>query len=86
MLENDRKRRGARPKTLVVDDDATIRNTLIPVLQKRGYEAEFAGTVSSAISTMEKGMLDILVCDLNIEKPGDGFEVVRASGKFALGA
>src|SRR5437868_1433253 len=78
LVEKDRMRRGANPKALVVDDDTTVRNTLIPVLKKHGYEPEFAETVSGAICTMEKGMLDILVCDLNIEKPGDGFEVVRA--------
>src|SRR3954465_10116536 len=82
LLEKERSNRGARPKTLVVDDDTTIRTTLIPALQKFGYESAYAGTVSSAIDTMQKGPWDILICDLNIEKPGDGFEVTRAMRKM----
>ena len=81
LLEKERRRRGAKPKALVVDDDTTIRQTLIPVLQKRGYEAEFAGSVPNAVSTIEHGIFDVLVRDLNIDKPGDGFGVVKAMRK-----
>ena len=83
LQERARPAEGRRPKrVLVVDDDVNVRDTLVPVLQKRGYEADFAATVSDAVSAIEKRTFDALVCDLNITNSGDGFEVVMAMRKI----
>ena len=78
LLERERASKGPRPRVLVVDDEPNVAHTLVPVLQKNGYETQFADTISTAVSAVENGAFDALICDLNIAQPGDGFAVVTA--------
>jgi DNA-binding NtrC family response regulator len=66
---------------LFVDDEASIRLTLPPILQQHGFEVRAAGNVPDALNMIEKHRFDVLVSDLNIGEPGDGFVVVRAMHK-----
>ena len=68
-------------RVLVVDDDPIVPKTLVPVLKQRGYDVDVAATVAEALRVIEDHQLDVLVCDLNIEKSGDGFTVVTAMRK-----
>jgi ActR/RegA family two-component response regulator len=78
LLERERANRGSHPRVLVVDDDESVQQTLVPVLQKKGYAVKFADTVPTAISVLENDVFDALVCDLNLAQTGDGFTVVTA--------
>lgn len=83
LLEKEWQSRG-RPSSrhlLLVDDENSIRLTLLPALQQHGFEVEFAATVRDAIHAIATREFDALVCDLNISAPGDGFEVVGAMRK-----
>ena len=78
LLERERAIKNPCPRVLVVDDDASVGQTLVPILQNRGYQAEFVDNVASALGTIKHGAFDALVCDLNIAEGGDGFKVVAA--------
>ena len=68
----------AGPRLLFVDDDESIRLTLPQILRAEGFECTTTATVSEAISEISKQPFDILLSDLNIGEPGDGFIVVGA--------
>jgi DNA-binding NtrC family response regulator len=68
-------------RLLLVDDDEKLRLTLLPFLQEHGFEAQIASTVPDALAAIDKQQFDILLCDLNLSEPSDGFGVVAAMRK-----
>jgi DNA-binding response OmpR family regulator len=68
-------------RILFVDDEPSIRATLPVVLRRFGFTVTVAETVQEALQEVEKEGFDLLLSDLNIEKQGDGYEVVRAIRK-----
>jgi ActR/RegA family two-component response regulator len=68
----------AKPKLLFVDDDESIRQTLPLILTAEGFDCTTVASVSEAISEISGQPFDILLSDLNIGQPGDGFTVVSA--------
>ena len=67
-----------QPSILFVDDEDSIRLTLPPLLQSYGFEVTSAATVAEALGLISKHKFDVLISDLNIGHPGDGFTVVSA--------
>lgn len=65
-------------RVLFADDDLSIRETLPVILSAEGYEVTTVGTVAEAIAKIGEQQFDILLADLNIGEPGDGFTVVSA--------
>ena len=65
-------------KLLFVDDEEMIRRTLPEILQREGFEVTVAATVPEALEQIQREQFDILISDLNIGEPGDGFTVVSA--------
>ena len=65
-------------RLLFVDDEAGIRKTLKLILEKHGFEVTTSATVSDALQVMNHETFEVLVSDLNIGQPGDGFTVVSA--------
>lgn len=65
-------------RLLLVDDEASIRLTLGTILQRRGYQVTVAGTVSEALSATQEEQFDVLVSDLNVGAPYDGFTIASA--------
>ena len=63
---------------LLVDDEDGIRATLPPILMDYGFAVTAVGTVSEALARVNGTEYDVLVSDLNIDKPGDGFLVIAA--------
>ena len=68
----------ASKRILFVDDEASIRLTLPPVLEKEGFEVRVAGSVAEALVEINSYQFDVLLTDLNIGEEGDGFLVVSA--------
>ena len=68
------------PKTrlLFVDDEANIRFTLPQILESRGFEVTVAGSVPEALAAINSKKFDVLLSDLNVGNPGDGFTIVSA--------
>jgi ActR/RegA family two-component response regulator len=69
-----------------VDDDESLRQTLPLILTKEGFDCTTVATVSEAISEISRQRFDILLSDLNIGEPGDGFIVVGAMRRAQPGA
>src|SRR5256885_15304968 len=65
-------------RMLFVDDEPSIRLTLPEILRLHGHEVEVASTVAEALSAISACKFDVLISDLNIGNPGDGFTVVSA--------
>jgi CheY-like chemotaxis protein len=65
-------------RLLFVDDEPSIRLTLPPILRERGFAVTDAASVSEALTTLKTQQFDVLLCDINIDREGDGFTVVRA--------
>src|ERR1051325_10136943 len=67
-----------RKRILFVDDEPSLRATLPIVLKQNGFEVQAAATVGEAIHAISTQQFDVLISDLNIGQPGDGFTVVSA--------
>jgi len=67
-----------KPRLLFVDDEAGIRATLPAILGIHGFDVTSAATVPEALAAIHSQTFDILLADLNIGEPGDGFTVVSA--------
>lgn len=63
---------------LFVDDEESIRVLLPAVLQQHGFRVRTAASVPEALVEINAARFDVLICDLNLEKPGDGFLVLSA--------
>jgi len=66
---------GARACILVVDDDATVRESL-EILLRTDFEVASASTVQQAIGVMESKEFDVVIADYQL--PGEsGLELLR---------
>jgi ActR/RegA family two-component response regulator len=66
------------PRILFVDDEPNIRVTLPEILRRHGFEVAVAATVAEALKIISTEDFEVLLSDLNIGEPGDGFTVVSA--------
>jgi ActR/RegA family two-component response regulator len=65
-------------RLLFVDDEPSIRVTLPPILQKRGFDVRSAASVPEALEAIDTHQFDVLLSDLNLSEEGDGFTIVHA--------
>lgn len=65
-------------RILFVDDEESIRLTLQLILQERGFRVTAAANVHDAEDIIKAQDFDVLLCDLNIDRDGDGFKVLEA--------
>ncbi|MBF0153185.1 MAG: sigma-54-dependent Fis family transcriptional regulator [Magnetococcales bacterium] len=69
---------------LVIDDEPAIRQILASTLAKAGYTTEAAHDGAEALRRLERGNIDIAICD--IQMPGmDGVEVVQQAKSMGMG-
>jgi len=67
-----------RPRILVVDDERSMRELLAIVLRREGYEVLLAENGKSAIATLEREPIDILISDIKMPDLS-GVDVLRAA-------
>jgi ActR/RegA family two-component response regulator len=67
-----------KPKVLFVDDEENIRLMLGMYLKEQGFNVTTAATVPEALKFITQQDFDVLIADLNVGFPGDGFTVVSA--------
>ena len=65
-------------RILFVDDEPNIRATLPVILRQHGFEVRVAADVREALTEINTNEFDLLISDLNIGEPSDGFIVVSA--------
>ena len=73
-----RSNHGGKPKLLFVDDEENIRLMLGMYLKEQGFLVTTAATVPEALKFITQQDFDVLIADLNVGSPGDGFTVVSA--------
>jgi DNA-binding response OmpR family regulator len=65
-------------QVLFVDDEQAIRLTLPPLLASFGFQVTPVATVAEALTLITQRKFDVLIADLNVGHPADGFTVVSA--------
>jgi len=65
-------------RVLFVDDEPGIRATLPTILEQQGFTVMAVGSIDEALTAIMSAQFDVLISDLNIGQPGDGFVVVSA--------
>lgn len=65
-------------KILLVDDDDAVRDMMHATLEHRGFEVVAAASVTEALRHIANESFDVLITDLHMPNPGDGFTVVTA--------
>ena len=69
-------------KILLVDDDDAVRNMMTVTLEHRGFNVVSAVSVTDALRHIATESFDVLITDLHMPNPGDGFTVVTAMRHF----
>jgi DNA-binding response OmpR family regulator len=69
---------GAAHRVLLVDDDGAVRAMMNEGLQRKGFEVATAASVTEALRRIATESFDVLITDLHMPDPGDGFTVVSA--------
>ena len=65
-------------RVLLVDDDAAVRAMVNQGLERQGFEVVAAASVTEALRRITTEHFDVLITDLHMPNPGDGFTVVTA--------
>ena len=68
----------SKTRLLFVDDEKNIRLTLPAILQQEGFDVSVAASVSEALEVINHQPFEVLLTDLNIGGPADGFILVSA--------
>lgn len=67
-----------RARLLFVDDEESIRQTMPRILEMNGFHVTVTGSVPEALAAIHAKKFDVLLADLNVGQPGDGFTIVSA--------
>jgi hypothetical protein len=65
-------------RVLLVDDDEAVRGMMSVTLERKGFEVVSAASVSEALKVITTESFDVLITDLHMPNPSDGFAVVTA--------
>ena len=65
-------------RVLLVDDDDGVRTMMNAMLEHKGFEVVAAANVTDALRHIATESFDVLITDLHMPDPGDGFTVVTA--------
>jgi DNA-binding response OmpR family regulator len=68
----------AQPRILLVDDSESVRQSLKMVLEHQSFQVTTAADVPEALHLIDEEPFDVLLSDLHMPGPGDGFTVVSA--------
>src|SRR5580692_5095793 len=68
----------ASHRVLLVDDDADVLEMMTLTLIHKGFEVVAASTVTEALKLITTASFDVLITDLHMPNPSDGFAVITA--------
>lgn len=68
----------ASHRVLLVDDDTAVRTMMSLTLIGKGFEVVSAASVTEALRLITTEAFDVLITDLHMPNPSDGFAVVTA--------
>ena len=65
-------------RVLLVDDDDAVRDMMCVTLERRGFDVVSAANVAEALGLITTESFDVLITDLHMPNPADGFTVITA--------
>jgi DNA-binding NtrC family response regulator len=65
-------------RVLLVDDDEAVRSMMTATLEHKGFAVVPAASVVEALKLISTESFDVLITDLHMPNPSDGFAVVTA--------
>src|SRR5580693_6404481 len=65
-------------RVLLVDDDEAVRDMMTVTLEAKGFDVVSAASVTEALRLITAETFDVLITDLHMPNPSDGFAVVTA--------
>ena len=65
-------------KVLLVDDDDAVRDMMTVTLEHKGFAVVAASNVTEALELITTESFDVLITDLHMPNPSDGFAVITA--------
>jgi DNA-binding response OmpR family regulator len=65
-------------RILLVDDDDAVRTMMSATLERKGFDVVPAASVKEALALIATECFDVLITDLHMPSPSDGFAVVTA--------
>jgi len=65
-------------KVLIVDDDDAVRAMMSATLERKGFNVIAAANVADALKLITTQDFNVLITDLHMPNPGDGFTVISA--------
>jgi len=65
-------------KVLLVDDDISILAMMKELLERKGFEVVAVGGVTEALKCIVTETFQVLITDLHMPNPGDGFRPLAA--------
>ena len=65
-------------KVLLVDDDDAVREMMTLTLEYKGFDVIAAANVTEALKLITTETFDVLITDLHMPNPSDGFAVITA--------
>jgi DNA-binding NtrC family response regulator len=66
-----------KPKVLIIDDNANMRETLTDILEEKGYDVVSARTAREGIQAAGEGFFNIHLIDINLPDK-TGIELLRS--------
>ncbi|MCA1747042.1 MAG: response regulator, partial [Bacteroidales bacterium] len=63
-------------KILVIDDEKSIRNALLEILEYEKFEVELAENGQDGLEKFDAGSFDVVLCDIKMPEM-DGMEVLE---------
>jgi DNA-binding response OmpR family regulator len=69
---------GTAHRVLLVDDDSAVLAMMSQGLERKGFDIVAASSVTEALRRIATESFDVLITDLHMPSPGDGFTVVSA--------
>jgi len=70
------RQRGARPKILIVDDEADMRETCVRIFRRNGYDCVAVNDGQEALTALDRDPPDLILTDLRMPRM-DGLALLR---------
>ncbi len=74
----DQTKTSVTHRVLLVDDDESVREMMSVTLGSKGFEVVTAACVTEALKLIVSETFDVLITDLHMPNPSDGFAVITA--------
>jgi DNA-binding response OmpR family regulator len=71
-------KQGVSHRVLLVDDDEAVRTMMSATLERKGFDVVSATNVTEALKLITTESFDVLITDLHMPNPSDGFAVITA--------